>query len=272
MTTEQKLWIWGRTILRAAWPVLIYVFMPGLCMTVGYCITRSDMTAQEFFVYGSNFYTAVGMSLALYVFSRICKKKGTTLNRELVLWPEEIEWKRALGLLGFGAATAFLLSAALTLFPFKGLLSSYTEASGRMYKGNDLLFAVVTTALLGPVLEEVVFRGFLLNRLLEGFSEKVSVYGASALFALAHGNPLWILYAFAMGVYMSKLSMKEDGILYPICVHVGFNLPSTVICVISCFPRVNQMLFGNKILIFLYGAMAASVIWLGRPCWRLKQS
>lgn len=264
MTTEQKLWLWGRTIVRAVKPVLVYVFMPGLCMALGYVITKPDMTAQEFFIYGSNFYTAVGMALALVVFSRLCKRKGTTLNEEVAYRPEQIDKTKALCLFGFGAATAIALSAALTLFPLRGILSSYSEASGRMYKGGDLLFAITTTVFLGPVLEEIVFRGFLLNRLLEGFSEKTAVYLVSGLFAVAHGDPIWILYAFFMGLLMAKLSMKEDGIFYPICVHVGFNLPSALVCVLNNFPRASGLLFGSRILVFLYGAAAAAAVWF---CW-----
>lgn len=268
MTTEQKLWLWGRTIFRASKPVLIYVFMPGLCMALGYMITGPDMTAQEFFVYGSNFYTALGMTLALVLFSKLYRRKGSSLNEEVNYRPETIDWKKAAVFLVFGMAAAVVLSAVLTLFPVRSVLSSYSEASGRMYKGNDLVFAIGTTVFLGPVLEEVVFRGLLLNRLLEGFSERTAVYVSAALFAVFHGNLLWILYAFAMGLFMTRLSMKEDGIFYPICIHAGFNFPSAIICIIQYFPESNRLFLGNKILIFLYGTAAAAVLLLCRLYWK----
>lgn len=269
MTTEQKLWLWGRTLLRAFGPVLLYVVMPGTCMAIGYILTRPDMNAQEFFIYGSNFYTAVGMGLTLWIFSRSCRRRGITLNEELGYLPEQIDWEKAGCFLGFGAATALALSAALTLFPVRVLLASYTEASGRMYKGGDLLFAIGMTAFLGPVLEEVVFRGFFLNRLLEGFREKEAVYLVSAFFAAAHGQVVWIAYAFVMGLFMARLSMREDGIFYPICVHMGFNLPSVLICIIQRSEAASQAIFGNRLLVFLYGAAAAAA---ARLCWlRLKK-
>ena len=35
-TAQQKLWIWGKTFLRAMGPLALYVLMPALCLSLGY--------------------------------------------------------------------------------------------------------------------------------------------------------------------------------------------------------------------------------------------
>lgn len=260
MTTEQKIWLWGKMIGRALWPFLIYASAPGFCMAIGYVITRPDMTAQEFFVYGSNFYTTIGMALSIWFLSRYCQKHGRTLNEEVGYYPEQVNWKKTAFFAVFGVAAAICLSAVLTLFPLPSLIASYSQASSTMYRGKDLAFAIVTTVILSPFLEETVFRGFMLNRFLESVSEKTAVYLSAALFAICHANPIWIAYAFFMGFVMSRVSMKEDGIFYSICIHIGFNAPSAITCIINSFGASQSFFFSSKALIGCYGLAAALVL------------
>ena len=51
-------------------PLGLYVLMPALCLSVGYVLFHEDMTAQEFFSYGGNFYSALGMILTILVLYR----------------------------------------------------------------------------------------------------------------------------------------------------------------------------------------------------------
>ena len=66
-TAQQKLWIWGKTFLRAMGPLALYVLMPALCLSLGYVALHPEMSAQELFTYGSNFYSALGMILTIFV-------------------------------------------------------------------------------------------------------------------------------------------------------------------------------------------------------------
>lgn len=66
-TVQQRLWIWGRTFLKAMVPLALYILMPALCLSLGYVLFHSEMSAQDFFTYGGNFYSAVGMVLTVLV-------------------------------------------------------------------------------------------------------------------------------------------------------------------------------------------------------------
>lgn len=260
MTTEQKIWKAAGCIFSAIRPFFLYVAAPGICMSIGYILRSPDMSAREFFIYGSNFYTALGMFLALYLLYRLSKKRGQNFFEETTLFFDRLTVKKAAGFFLFGFLTAWALSAFLTLVPIPFLGEQYSESSGRMYAGRDLLFVFVTTVITAPLLEEIVFRGYMLNRLLVFFSEKTAVYIVSALFALCHGNLIWIIYAFLMGLLMSRIAMKEDNIAGTVCMHMGFNFPSVMIVLINQNPELEQRIFGSDILIFLYGLLAAAGI------------
>ena len=155
---------------------------------------------------------------------------------------------------GFG----FFFSALITVAPLPGFLKeSYQSASNNLLiGGTDQLLALASTAILAPITEEIVFRGYMLNRLLAWFEDTASILIVSVVFALCHVSPIWIVYAFVMGLLLAKVSMVEDNIAYSIALHIGFNSNVVPIWLISQFPKIEKIIFGNHFLIALYGAAA----------------
>ena len=254
---QQKLWIWIAAFVKGAKPLVLYYLMPSLCMALGYVIAHPDMTATEFFTYGGNFYTAVGMALTLYLLYRGSKKRGHRFFEDASLYLENVKWKKAAGFFAFGVTAAVAISSAITLLSRLGLTGGYSEATQKMLRGRDILFTVVTTVITSPVTEEVVFRGYMLNTFLEHFDEKKAVLIVSAVFALCHVQPLWILYAFAMGLLLAVLSIKEDNILYGILMHIGFNAPSMINWLITSSVPASRVLFEGWWMVLAYGLIAA---------------
>ena len=79
-------------------------------------------------------------------------------------------------------------------------------------------------ALLAPVVEEVVFRGAILRKLLSGMQSKWGAICISAiLFALIHFNPAQIPHAFLMGWLMGWLYMRTGSIMPGVVFHWSNN-------------------------------------------------
>ena len=253
LSFQQKLWIFGRNCIRGGKPFLLYLLMPSLCVTIGYSLFHRDIPAGEFFAYGGNFYTALGMILAIMVLRRGSKEKGHKFFEDATLYPENIDKKKTACFAVFGVTSAITISAALTLLPRWGVVDAYSEASQTMYKGYDILFTVITTVITSPLLEEIVFRGYMLNTFLEAYGEKFAILFVSAVFAVCHGELLWMPYAFGMGLVLAWVSVKEDNILYSIVLHVGFNAPSAISWLIRSFPAASVLLYGSKWLVLGYG-------------------
>lgn len=253
LSRQQKIWIWGRTLIRAAGPLGLYILMPALSMSVGYVAAHPDMTAQEFFTYGGNFYTAVGMALTIYMLYRGSRKKGHGFFEDASLYPGQADKKKCVGFFVFGLSAAVTISAILTLLPRWGVVTGYSEASQTMFKGRDMLFTAITTVVTAPFAEEIVFRGYILNTFLETFDEKKSIVMVSLIFALCHGELLWVLYAFVMGAVLAWVSVREDNVLYGILLHMGFNASSVIIWLTDSVAEWESVFFGSKALVFGYG-------------------
>lgn len=259
MTRQQKIWLGAKTLWSAVKPLLMYLLLPGLCMSIGMIVRGYGKSTDEFIQESGNFYTLLSLVLIAVFFYFLSKEHGKSFWDETTLFLKEADHKFCIWYLLFGASIGLILSASLTLFPIPAwLMQSYSEKSSFIFKGTDLILVVITVSFMAPLMEEIVFRGLMLNRLLTFFDEKHAVYISSLFFAVCHANILWIIYAFLMGVFLARLAIRKDNILYSACVHVGFNIPSTVIACIQATNHGTEYFFGNTLVILLYGLIGAA--------------
>lgn len=265
MTGQEKLWAGGRTILYAIRPLVLYLLAPGFCMAMGMLVRGYPGGAGPFAEESGNFYTLVSLALVAVLLHRAAGKRGSTVWEEATLYVKG-QNRRLAGLcLGLGVCLGLLLSALLTLVPLPGrLMEAYGSSSSAMFGQRDLVVAVVNVALVAPVVEEILFRGYMLNRLLAFFGEKEAVYISAGFFALCHVNPVWMVYSFGMGVLLARISLERDNIYYSCLVHMGFNLPSAVIACIQAYGFGERLLFDSPVLVLLYGLIGAAA---GRLVW-----
>ncbi len=82
---------------------------------------------------------------------------------------------------------------------------------------------IVVTSIIGPILEEIVFRKIIFGSLYQRFNFFLSALISSVIFAAAHMEfPHIILYT-AMGLTFAFLYVKTNRIIVPIFAHVTMN-------------------------------------------------
>ena len=148
---------------------------------------------------------------------------------------------------------SLFFTAFMTLLPDR-IAGVYREISEAPAGAGDRTLLVLMLFFLGPVTEEVLFRGYMLDRLLTGFDEKKAVWITAGIFAFCHISPLWILYSFPVGLLLSRLALEKDNVFYPILVHIGFNLPAVIVLAGGGDGRAADTPAGVLILV-LFGAI-----------------
>lgn len=256
LSLEQKIWIGCGTFFKAIRPLILYSCLPAFFMTIGMMLMKGR-TAENIISASGNFYYALGIIFTVVILHKRSKKRGSSLCEEVTLEYKEMDRRKIAELFLMGLGFGFFFSALLTVFPFpKFLMESYRSSSSTLNEGNDQILALISTAILAPITEEIVFRGYMLNRLLSWFKEKESILITSVIFALCHVSLLWIAYAFVMGVLLAKVSMEEDNIAYSIALHIGFNASVVPIWIVNHIPALEKVLFANHFLIAIYGIAA----------------
>ena len=93
---------------------------------------------------------------------------------------------------------------------------------------SSLLFDIVSSIMIAPVLEELVFRGVLFNRLKIRIGIIPAMLLSSGIFAIGHefGG---IISAFVFGICMCIIYLKTDNILMTMSIHFLNNLVAVFI-------------------------------------------
>ncbi len=86
------------------------------------------------------------------------------------------------------------------------------------------IFAVV----LGPIVEEVMFRGIVLRRLLP-FGEGFAILTSALLFGLFHGNLSQFIYAFLLGAFFGFLYCRTGRLHHAILLHATINFVGSIL-------------------------------------------
>lgn len=103
---------------------------------------------------------------------------------------------------------------------------------------TSLITSIISSALAGPILEEYLFRYYLVNDLKKYNSPFKALVLNCLLFAIVHSNLISILYALILGLFLNLTYYKYKSIQAPLLIHMSANL-------ISIF--LNQ--YNNSILI-----------------------
>lgn len=85
-------------------------------------------------------------------------------------------------------------------------------------QGFGLVGALFVVALLPAIMEEVIFRGFLM-RGLRGFGSVASILLCGALFSLYHQNPVQTAYQFCCGVAFALIALRSGSVLPTVLAH-----------------------------------------------------
>ena len=101
-----------------------------------------------------------------------------------------------------------------------------------------ILIEIVATVILGPAVEELVFRGVLLNRLKIRIGVIPAILVSSIIFGLGHES-VGMVSAFIFGVCMCILYLKTDNILTTISLHMLNNF----VVIILDLVNIDSLMF-----------------------------
>ena len=107
----------------------------------------------------------------------------------------------------------------------KNVVSSEVELIFEKY-GFFLCFIIV--AVLVPIIEEMLYRGFIYDACTIVGNEIVAIIVSSLLFSIMHGNIEQMIYALYASIFFSYVRYKYKSVIYTIILHVLMNLTTLV--------------------------------------------
>lgn len=116
--------------------------------------------------------------------------------------------------------------------------------------------------LVGPIFEEVLFRGVIL-RTLNRYNRYFAIIASALIFGLFHLYLEQGAHAFVLGLVLAYVSLKTDSLMVPILLHIFHNTLTTITSFSLSFTMID--------LLFRFACMIIALIWLSSHIKNLKE-
>ena len=113
-----------------------------------------------------------------------------------------------------------------------------------------LLYNIIPIGILGPIIEEYIFRGVIFNKLKTFNSKKTSIIITTLIFSIMHFELSQIIYTLIVGYYLIYLYSETNNIKTSIIGHIIINM-STLLLVPLILNTNIYIELGILILIIL---------------------
>ncbi len=98
-----------------------------------------------------------------------------------------------------------------------------------LYDVVDFKYSLISTVLIGPIIEEVMFRGIMYNELKKRYSVNKSILITTLIFSLMHLNIIQVIYAFILGYILNRIYEKNKNMTNIITLHMLSNFTATIV-------------------------------------------
>ena len=155
-----------------------------------------------------------------------------------------------------GALIGNVLSYAISVLTGAEISNTTIDAISEM----DALPTILLSVIIGPVMEELMFRKLLIDRL-RVFSEKKIMVLSALMFALFHTNIYQFFYAFFLGLILAYIYLRTGRIRYTILFHmlVNFLFGAVPLLFLSDITDAAELLQQGDLTALTPGVIAAAV-------------
>jgi len=157
---------------------------------------------------------------------------GAGRRHELLAWRPPSSWGRALKLVAVLLVGTYVLSVVLSPFLNPGREQGLSPSGWDSARAGAFAASFVVLALVGPLVEELQFRG-LGYSLLEGYGSTTAILVVGVTFGLAHGLVQGLPILIAFGAGLAWVRSRTDSVYPCVVAHVTFNSIALVISVVT---------------------------------------
>ena len=111
----------------------------------------------------------------------------------------------------------------ISLACFLNMIIFKFEQGNEVIEVNKILL-FLSSGILGPIMEELLFRKKLLTELLKFNNKYLSILLSSLIFAFLHNGVVTMIYAFILGIVFGIFYIKYNNVKITILMHMAANI------------------------------------------------
>lgn len=117
---------------------------------------------------------------------------------------------------------SFSCNNIIGMSPLPKLSKAYETASNAFY-GSTLAIEIISSVIVTPIVEELVYRGIIFKRLKSMTKMPIAIFLSAFIFAMMHFNIVQFVFAFVLGIVIATIYAKTNHIFICILCHMAIN-------------------------------------------------
>ncbi len=142
-------------------------------------------------------------------------------------------------------------------------IAAYSEAyqeTAEVFYGARFIIQIVCLGILTPVVEEMMFRGLIYNRIKRRSNNvKHAIVFSGLLFGFYHGNFVQMIYGCLAGFLLAYVYEKYGSLMAPILGHIFLNMVAIILTEANVFLWMFEDVLRMGIITVACAAIASSV-------------
>lgn len=132
-------------------------------------------------------------------------------------------------------------------------IDSYFHFTNLFDSNNRVLIALFSSCLIGPIIEELMFRGIIYNNLKKIYKPMKCILITTVVFSFLHFNLVQVVYGLIIGFMLIYIYELYKNIKAPIYLHIASNTTSLfyVILLNKNILLINISLFIISLLVLI---------------------
>ena len=112
---------------------------------------------------------------------------------------------------------------------FSGILGHQIQNStSNVIESWPIWLVFILVVILGPLVEEFIFRKLLIDRM-SVYGDKIAIVISAVAFGIHHGNFFQFFYAAFLGLVLGYMYVKTNRLIYPFLMHAALNFIGSII-------------------------------------------
>ncbi len=251
-----------KTVWRSLYPPVLYEMLMVLFLLLFTRIIRmaggSDSLILRSSMWATGLAAAVMIPLGLFLIHRDNRKRQVS-----DVFSGKMTGRQVLWMILLGASLCYVLNLLVAILNISNLFPAYSQEYNDVMISNSFAVSILCGSILGPIAEEVVFRGLIHQRIRDAFGVVPAVICSAVLFGIFHGNMVQFIYAGLMGLFLSYFMEYFHSLVAPMLLHVFANLWSFVLAYFGMnWNNAGILILLNLVLILQILFVIFSIIWL----------
>lgn len=208
------------------WRIIVFSIPLGILQVV-LLFSPIGMT-QEISLIFDILFTAGSYAIVYFVTKSQIQRQGHSwdaVKGDTKINKSELAKLAGLTLIVFTSAYTFLYFILRLIAGSDWFIQLFTELLFYIMAGEEgisLTYLFFTAVIAAPIVEELFFRGVVMNKWAEKYGPVKGVFWSSFIFMIIH-IPSFFIPQFLVGVFCAIVLMKTKKLIYAILVHAFYN-------------------------------------------------